>query len=67
MNPADTYGVWLESLEYDHVPPIALANLGKTQGDTSLQDVVLTLWERELTRTADATANTSKGHNWGRS
>jgi len=30
MNPAETYGVWLELLEYDHVPSIALANLSKT-------------------------------------
>ena len=30
MNPSDTYGVWIELLEYDNVPSVALANLGKT-------------------------------------
>ena len=26
----DAYNVWIELLEYDDVPPVALANLGKT-------------------------------------
>ena len=30
LNPADAYGVWIELVEYDTVPPVALANLGKT-------------------------------------
>jgi predicted enzyme related to lactoylglutathione lyase len=30
FSPDNTYGVWLELVEYDWVPPVALANLGKT-------------------------------------
>ena len=38
MNPADTYGVWIELLEYDNVPPVALANLSKTHEMPLLKD-----------------------------
>ena len=31
FSPDNTYGVWLELVEYDTVPPVALANLGKTK------------------------------------
>ena len=31
INPADTYGVWIELLEYKNTPPIAMANLPDIQ------------------------------------
>jgi catechol 2,3-dioxygenase-like lactoylglutathione lyase family enzyme len=30
LDPKSTHGAWIELVEYDYVPPIALANLGKT-------------------------------------
>jgi catechol 2,3-dioxygenase-like lactoylglutathione lyase family enzyme len=30
LDPKTTHGAWIELVEYDYVPPIALANLGKT-------------------------------------
>jgi hypothetical protein len=30
LDPKSTHGAWIELVEYDYVPPIALANLSKT-------------------------------------
>ena len=30
LDPHDTHGAWIELVEYDYIPPVALANMEKT-------------------------------------
>ncbi len=30
LDPKDTHGAWIELVEYDYIPPVALANMSKT-------------------------------------